>query len=347
MALLIVLSLTQCNILEEVLPKESKITSEWNNTTGTGGGSNGSMRNHYYTFEVKGDKKLINIVLTADIDVGITLFDRLGQTVGYRYPGRSLTMEQTLNEGTYTLLVYTQKRYDIGKYTLTATGISSELVRVSSQRLNAEKISFGADGGGGQAYTFRNHIYRFDVTEDNSVVDASLDITQNNGFLVLYNSLGQQIAYTYGGRSEQIVIEDLKKGKYSLLVGTNVRDAVSSVYDLNIFGKVQNLERVSSQAQTIADSWSGLNTSNNYTLRITEDNSILDVTLKSPTINGYLILKDPLGNQLRYTYSGRNQFIIHEVNKGVYTIIAGPDEGNGRGNYSLIVYGQFADLKKL
>ncbi|MBU1822365.1 MAG: hypothetical protein KKG00_12760 [Bacteroidetes bacterium] len=64
---------------------------------------------------------------------------------------------------------------------------------------------------------------------------------------------------------------------------------------------------------------------------------------------GYTVY-DPQGQEVMYSYVGRdltNDLTLNEVNKGTYTIKTYPNQSNGKGNYSLQIYGQFADLKRL
>ena len=337
---------SQCSFFEAALPQTAKASGQWSEALGKGGGDNASPRNHYYTFNVKGNNKTVNIAMNADIDAGFSVYDPLGQQVVYSYVGRELTNDITLNEGQYAIRVFCNVRDGIGSYTLNLTGASKDLTRIPFQRLKTQKMTFSADGGGGVQNTFRNHYYRFETTEDKSNVDVSLDIAVNNGFFTLYNQLGEQVAYSYAGRS-QWVVRELPKGLHTILVGTEDRDALNSTYELNVFGKVQNLVQVPFQSETIKSSWANSQSVNTYTLQVTEDNSILDVALKSPDINGYFIVLDPVGNQIAYSYSGRNQYTINAVNKGTYSIKTYPNQSNGKGNYSLIIYGQFTGLKKL
>lgn len=342
-ALFFSLMFSQCSLVDSVVPKTAKASGKWDEVSGKGGGDNLSPRNHYYTFDVNSNNKTITISLSSDIDAGFSLYDPLGQLSTYTYGGREHEKEVVLNKGKYTILIYCVQRDGIGSYKLNVSGTSSGLERTNFQRLKVENAKFSPDGGGGNFVTFRNHIYQFETTEDNSVVDVSLDMAVNDGFFILYNQLGEVVVYTYSGRSKWEVRE-LPKGTNTLLVGTYERDALNSVYELNIFGKVQNLRQVPFQSETVKSSWSGLNSVDTYSLRVTEDNSTLDVALKSPDIDGYFTVSDPLGNIMEYTYSGRNKFTVSKVNKGTYTIKTYPYQG--KGSYSLIIYGQFTDLKK-
>ncbi|MCF0070815.1 hypothetical protein LZD49_10055 [Dyadobacter sp. CY261] len=340
-ALFIAVAFWQCE--DSVTPKERETSGEWSVAEGTGGGNRQSPKNRYYNFKVSGNGTVVTINLTATVDAGFYLFDHLGQQVAYSYTGRDQKTEMELKEDDYTVMVFSEQRDAIGSYTLNVDGTSTDLTRISHERLKIDKVSFGADGGGGNRKTFRNHFYQFETTEDNAIVDVSLDISGNDGFVTLYNQLGEVAAYSYTGRS-QFVVENLPKGKHTILVGTDQRDVLNSLYELNVFGKVQNLARVSSQGLTLKDKWDGA--MQNFTLNVTEDNSILDVALKSPDHNGSFTVHDPVGNQIAYSYSGRDQFTVDAVNKGTYTIKTYPDQGSMKGNYSLIVYGQFSDFKR-
>ncbi|GHB88925.1 hypothetical protein [Persicitalea jodogahamensis] len=352
LALLLAMSLffSQCSLVNDILPKEAKSSGQWNEALGKGGGDVISPRNHLYSFEVKSDDQTVTVKLSADTDVRFHVYDPLGQQIVFSNASREETREIILKKGVHSVWVNCRERDGLGSYKLSVTGTSG-LTRIPYERMKLEKVKFSADGGGGNgywtpSYTFKNHYYQFETTEDKSLVDISMDMSVNDGFFILYNQLGEAVGYSNSGRSEWLVRE-LPKGKHTILLGTTQRDALNSIYEINIFGKVQNLTQITFQSETIKGSWADSKSIDRYTLRVTEDNTSLDVSLKSPNIDGYLALKDPVGNAVAYSNSGRNEFILRGVNKGVYTIEAYPNQSNGKGNYSLIIYGQFADLKKL
>jgi hypothetical protein len=345
--LLIATFLVGCDAVENALgPTERKATGKWIAAEGGGGGGEISPKNHWYTFQVDKENQPVKIKLeSSDIDVTLYVYDPLGQNIGYNIGTRSYEFDRTLGKGEYRIVVATRERRAVGGYNLTFTGIDGEPVRVPFERLSVNDGNWGPDGGSNYI-SFRNHFYTFEVTEDNAVIDCELLSPEVDAWLLIRDPLGQEIAETFNGRDLYRVKGPVNKGIYNIMAGTSQRDALGT-YKLNIFGKVRNLQKIPSQSKKETGEWTSTNRIITYSLNVTHDNSLLDVTLKSSGTNVYAELLDANGARVRDTGGGRSNFLVHAVNKGVYRVRVQPWNTNGVGPYELTTYGQFTDFKKL
>lgn len=326
-------------------PTFKEILGRWTDTDGTSAGNDYSPRNRFYTFTVAGSNQPVSLTLSSpDINVGLALYDPLNNQLQYRNYGRSIEINETVNAGTYSVMVYTERRYDKGTFKLVGRGLDSEFTQRIDNRLTATDVSFGTEGGGGNDYTPRNHYYTFDVTSDNAFIDINAASATSGLWLSLFGPSGAQIRGTYVG-TPRYLIEKLNKGTYGLWVGSGNRDAIAK-YTLDVFGQVQNLKQTVFDFAQMADTYRGKNAVDTYTLTVTEDNTLLDATLRSPNDGGWLAIFDPSGVQLDATYSGNYRYLIKAVNKGQYKITVTNGGGSGIGNYTLSVYGKFTGLKK-
>ena len=254
-------------------------------------------------------------------------------------------VDEIVNAGTYTIMIGSSQRYDIGSFRLLGRGLVSEFTQIASRRVLATDVSFGAEGGGGNEYTARNHYYTFEVTADNATTDINVQSAEMSLWATLYGPSGTEIQYTYVG-TPRYTIQKLNKGTYSLWVGSGTRDAIGK-YTLDIFGQVQNLKQYAFDSSVQGGDYIGKNGTITYTLNVTEDNAWLDASLRSPSIAGSLTLYDPAGVKLEFSYDGNYRFITRKVNKGLHKIVVTPaSNSSGLGKYTLSVYGKFADLKK-
>ena len=328
------------------VPVVKEITGKWSDADGTSGANDYTPRNRFYSFEVSSDNQLISLTLTSsDINVGLALYNPLGNLLNYRQYDRAIVIDQIVNAGTYSVMAYTGQRYDKGSFKLVGKGLGSEFSQRVDKRLTATDVSFGTEGGGGTEYTPRNHYYTFDVTSDNATVDINAQSATSGLWLSLFGSSGAQIADTYVG-TPRYLIRKLNKGTYGLWVGSGDRNAVAK-YTLDLFGQVQNLKQSVFDFATLADTYRGKNAATLYTLTVTEDNTILDVSLSSPNVAGNLTIVNPNGVNVGDTYNGNYRYLIKATNKGQYKIQVAPDgSSSGIGNYTLSVYGKFTDLKK-
>ncbi|GAB3995779.1 hypothetical protein GCM10028807_36820 [Spirosoma daeguense] len=337
-------------------PATRTINGSWTSTDGSSGGTDYTPRNKFYSFNVATSNQPISFTLTSsEINVGIALYDPQGNRVLNRGTGRSVILDNTANAGTYSVMIYTSQRNDVGAFRLAGRGISSEFTLQPANRVQATSVSFGAEGGGGGIgnrfpISPRNHYYTFDVTEDNTFADINVSAAGLSLWLNLRNPAGAEADYTFGllpAGTPRYLITKLNKGTYGLYVGSGTRDAIGT-YTLEIFGKVQNLKQTVYNSATQSDSYIGKNGTINYTLTVTEDNTPIDVSLRSPEIVGSVALYNSTGTRVDYTTVASNYgYFVNVVNKGTYkiTITPGPTT-SGIGKYTLSVYGKFSDLKK-
>lgn len=329
------------------VPTVRETTGKWTAADGTGGGNEYTPRNHFYTFDVATNNQPISLTLTSsDINVGFYIYDPNGDPVdrfGAGF-GRNQTEEATVTAGKYTVMVCSGQRYDIGGYTLRGRGLNSAFTRVAALRELASDVTFGTEGGGGTDITSRNHYYTFDVTADNAFTDINVQSTDLTLWMRLYGPTGAQIDYTFVGKP-RFLINKLNKGSYRLWVGSGNRDAIGK-YTLDVLGQVQNLKQTVFDFATIADTYRGKNATTTYTLTVTEDNTILDATVRSPDETGRLEIINPSGVRQDWTFSGNYTYLISAASKGQYKIVVTNGGGAGTGKYTLSVYGKFTDLKK-
>lgn len=333
-----------------VVPAVREVTGAWTAADGTSGGNDYTPRNHFYTFDVKGNNQPFTLTLTSsDINVGFYVYDPLGnQLENYISINREVIRTFTKNAGTYTVLVVSQKRYDIGSYKLAGKGIDSDFKRSPAKRVKAENISFGAEGGGGFETTPRNHVYSFEVTEDNSYTDLNIQSTQIPVWFQVFAPNGESIHWHYAGTPRFTVLK-LNKGTYTMWAGSGSRDAIGS-YTLDIFGQVQNLKQYEFNSSILNDSYIGAKKAITYSFNVTEVNTPIDVSLRSPEITGAISLYNPNGELIGWTYAGNYRHIIERGNiaKGTYKVVIEPGNNTtGIGKYTLSVYGKYSDLKKL
>ncbi|MBN8826666.1 MULTISPECIES: hypothetical protein [unclassified Spirosoma] len=337
-------------------PATRVINGSWTTTDGTSGGPDYTPRNKFYSFDVASNNQPVSLTLTSsDINVGVSLYDPQGTRILDRGTGRTVILDKIVNAGTYSVMVYTSQRYDVGAFRLVGSGLSSGFTLRPSSRVQSTDVSFGSEGGGGgisnrPPFSPRNHYYTFEVTEDNAPVDINVVSANTSLWLYLSNSAGAEVAYTSGTQPAGIprtMLTKLNKGTYGIYVGTGTRDATGK-YTLEIFGKVQNLKQTLFDSAVQSDSYVGKNGSITYTLNVTEDNSVIDVSLRSPDIVGNMDLFDSKGTRLDYVTAANNYlYLIEKVNKGTHKLVVTPGIGtSGVGKYTLSVYGKFSDLKK-
>jgi len=133
------------------------------------------------------------------------------------------------------------------------------------------------------------------------------------------------------------------------MAGTNTRGSVGN-YRLNIFGKIKNLQRIPSNAETKTGSWATGKSADTYSLEInSSNNSPLDLELSSGDIDVWLELQNGVGDRITFQHLNRKEFIVsNDLPKGTYRIYVRPYPTTGAGgNYTLQVHGQFVNLKKL
>ena len=325
------------------------VKGEWLAAQGGSGGTNNfdTFKNFQYNFEVGENNRSVEINLSSgEIDVQFALFDPLGQRLNVSSIGRTPSGKYTLNAGKYRLVVCAARRA-VGKFEFIIQGVLKDPEKIVSQTLQSGSQNWGMLGGGGLAKTFKNHFYTVEITDDNSSADIELESADTEVALYIYDELGQRIVNEYGNRYEFRIMA-VKKGTYTVMVGTNSRGSVGS-YRLNVHGKVQNLKKVESQVNTVKGNWANNAAADTYSLEITSaNNSTLDMDLSSADVNVSVELQTGAGTYIFRKVSNKNEFIVsNELPKGTYRIVVKPYGSTGSGAYTLNVHGQFTNFKKL
>jgi hypothetical protein len=224
-------------------------------------------------------------------------------------------------------------------------------VRITSQTLKSNTQNWGPLGGGGLNKSFKNHFYTFEVTSDNTSIDATLESADTDIYLMLYDDLGQPMLTSSSANSRyQFAIVGAKKGTYSVMAATRTRGNVGN-YRLNITGKVANLKKIESQVNTVTGRWANKDAVDTYSLRVSStSNSPVDLELSSGDTNVSLQLQDGSGKFITQAITARTVFIVSkDLAPGTYRVQVKPSSVNlvGGANYTLHVHGQFTDFKKL
>ncbi|TAE25572.1 MAG: hypothetical protein EAZ91_18980 [Cytophagales bacterium] len=208
-------------------------------------------------------------------------------------------------------------------------------------------------GGFGNADSFKNFQYTFEVGGANQVVSLTLTSATMDVQYALFNPLGQQIDISTKGRSVTKPYT-LNAGKHRLVVMAD-RQAVGT-FTLNTVGLNADPVRIESPVlQSGSQSWGPLGgggrarTLKNhfYTFDVTDDNSTADIELFSAETDIAFTLYDALGQEVETTTGGRYQFLLKAVKKGTYTVMAATNVRAAVGNYQLNVFGKVANLKRV
>lgn len=347
---------TSPNLQLPDITAEEKIrtaSGEWTAARGGGGGAPNrdpnlnTFKNFQYTFDVVGSNKVVKVSLSSpDIDVQFALYTPLGELIRTSSSGRAGSQDFTLNEGKYRIVVCTARRA-VGKFVLNVVGVNSDLGLIPSETLQSDTQNWGPLGGGGNGKTFKNHFYTFEVIDDNTSVDIELESPDANLVLYLYDELGTRVTVASGQRYEYI-LRATKKGLYTVMAGTNTRGNVGN-YRLNIFGKVKNLQRITSNAETKTGTWSTGQSFDTYSIEVTStNNSPLDIELSSGEVDVRLELQTGVGDRIALAFNSRTEVIVsNDLPKNTYRILVSPYNSRIGGNYTLKVHGQFANLKKI
>ncbi|TAF47444.1 MAG: hypothetical protein EAZ63_07440 [Runella slithyformis] len=358
LSLLLAIALPSCkkNTIEaEEDPKTAplklrKFESEWIAAEGGSGGFNNfeSFKNLQLTFDVGEDNQAVEIAVASTvIDVQYALFDPLGRRIEASRQGRSLSKTYTLNAGQYRLVICAA-RGAVGKFEFIIQGVLKDPELIDSELLQSGSQNWGTLGGGGRDKSFKNHFYTFEVTDDNTSIDVALESAETDVHLMLYDNLGQpQLVSDFSNVRSRFVIAGAKKGTYTLMAATRTRGSVGN-YQVNIVGKVSNLKKLDSQTNTVTGRWANKDAVDTYSLRVSSTgNSPVDLELSSGDTNVRLELQNGSGNFIERQIGNRTEFIVtKDLAPGTYRVQVKP-YGNGFGNYTLHVHGQFADFKKL
>lgn len=335
---------------KEAALKPRTIGGEWFADKGGAGGNGNydSFKNVQYNFVVGFDNQVVDIKLESSvINVQFAIFNPNGTKIYNSSSNRSVTQQLTLNTGTYRMVVCADRRA-VGKFQFNIIGIIGNPTVIPNEILQSGTQNFGALGGAGSTYSFKNQFYTFDVIEDNFSMDVELESSDTDIELLIYDPLGQSINNSFFNERYRFNILPVKKGTYSVMVGTDKRGDVGN-YKLSVFGKVQNLKRVESQVSVTKGNWANNSSIDTYSLQLTANSSPLDMELLSADAKGVIDFQTSTGNRIAYSVvPSNNEFIVRQnVAKGEYRIVVYPGRNAGSGNYTLNVHGQFTNFKKL
>jgi PKD repeat protein len=247
-------------------------------------------------------------------------------------------------------LTVESKNYDTKTVEKTVSVINGKALPAVTDEWNSTKGTSGGD-----AYSFRNHFYTFDVTEDNKTVTANVQSGDIDVAFYWYNSLGQDLNGRPSYSRNYTDTQKLNKGKYTLLVTTKNRYAIGK-YNLVIRGIDLAPVRVTSttlkDSKNFAEGAGGSYTyfdaylsplNKYYTFNVTEDNTIVDVNVMSNTADTWIKLYNSLGQSLNYIDLSRTPFQIQKLQKGTYTMLLGADFAT-KTDYTLEINGKVEKL---
>lgn len=203
---------------------------------------------------------------------------------------------------------------------------------------------------GGEVYinSPRNHIYTFDITQNNANILIPIE-TDCEAEATLYTELGQWMGHTVGFNRIQIVVTN--PGTYRLVVKTSQRFK-TGVYKLTLNGPIRNIQKQLAALWSLENlsfgdeggggspSFGGYYSPRNqcYTFE-PELDSWFDITAFSKGTPIRSVLIDPVGvveESISFT-STINQFVKKANQKGVYKLWVYTANINDRGVYKLEV----------
>ena len=341
------------NALEDPAVAPSKlrtITNQWIADKGGAGGTGiyESFKNFQYTFEVGENNQAVDITVSSKvIDIQFALFDPNGTRLDVQNGGREINKIFKLNSGKYRLVICAARRA-VGNFEIKMLGVLGNPVLKESQILQTGSQNWGTLGGGGKEKTFKNHLYTFDITDDNTSIDAEMESSDTDVALYVYDELGKSLTDNYFNDRYRGFVLPAKKGTYTFMASTGIRGGIGN-YKVNVFGKITNLKKIESQVVSVKGNWANNNAIDTYSLDLTATTSPIDIDFSSADAKAILELQNGVGSRLEYTVISRNtDFIVRpDMPKGTYRIVIYPGRNAGSGNYTLNVNGQFTNFKKI
>ncbi|WP_207219925.1 hypothetical protein [Emticicia agri] len=320
-----------------------KATGEWIAANDGAGGFTypESFRNYLFIYEVESNNQLIAYELSSpDIEVAFFLYNSNGERMWQSERGRIVKGEAKLNAGKYYLSVVSE-RYALGKFELKIGGVKKDIVKVPFEIQKSGEKSWGTNGGGGIAVTPKNHIYTFEVTEDNTYIDIEMESKDTEIGLYLYDTNGQEVERHLGQR-RHFIIARLNKGTYAIMAATKVRGSRGN-YTLKLLGKVKNLKKHEVSEKVMEGNMASNKDIKTFTFEITEENSLIDLQLTSATLKVGLKLYDSDGQLVGDDGYTSSAILVGRVKKGTYKLIASsnPYVASPSGNFKLVAVGNF------
>ena len=200
-----------------------------------GGGNTKTFKNHFYTFDVTDDNFSPDIDLQSpDTDVFLYLYDPNGTQIDNTgFKARNQYLLKLTRKGTYTVMVATAARSNVGNYQLMITGKVDNLKRVESQvttvtgRWPDKRI---------------DDTYTLQLTPNSSPIDIELWSPDINAYLELQTSVGSYITNSgYTAKNQVIVRQDMAKNTYR--IKTNTTSGPGN-YTLTVTGQFTDLKKL-------------------------------------------------------------------------------------------------------
>lgn len=327
--------------------------AEWSQATWTGGGDAYSPRNYFYTFDVIANLPASLTVTSADINVGMYVYDENGAPVGYRSGfGHNESVSFTpKNSGTYKVLVCSQNRNAEGEFTVRGQGLNSGFSLIPYNKIELLNQDFSQDGGGGEDLSPKNQLYTFEVTNINQPLDIDVISPNKSAWIRLFNPNGDPITIYGSGNHPYFVFdsrtENVIKGTYKLWVGTTVRDATAKTF-VQIVGNVKNLQRTTFQRATISGSYQP-NKIDYYQFKVTANDSPIDLAIITPNGSSTTSIYPPNSNNrvgAIFTFYPYDPYEVLKLDEGIYRVAVESGYGVSNGNYTLTLHGNITDFKK-
>ena len=315
----------------------------------------GRDQKDYYTFDVPDDTNIYLTLGKLKADAKVQLLDESGDEIDSSTGKAGVAIEQTLEKGTYTVLV-TPDGQSSTDYQLK---ISAEAPFVDDYPIPKEALDLGAVSG---KKVFNNEIgktqgragrdekdwIKFEVTKD-SWVDINLDKLRQNADLELYDGDGKTLlnySRETGQRAAETIQDVLEPGTYYLQVVPKVsgRTGYQLSVDISDLGnkvqefKVGDLNTVGTYSKT-GDIGSGTadrrNELDQYSFSLDEKTDVV-INLDDLTADANIRLKTSQGVLLfDSTKSGDSSEEISEnLNAGDYVLEVFPF-GSAKANYNL------------
>ncbi|WP_461102173.1 hypothetical protein [Spirosoma koreense] len=225
---------------------------------GSGGSAMGNYKsveflselNPRYIFTVNQTDSWVDIELIGEKgDVNGALYDQQGKqlyTYGERHAVPAVHSIHHLRAGTYTLLVGSYYKSNLGTFTLRLSGHTSNLNRKATP-LSSFNDRWTQDGSFDYFQTKstgKSHLYQVDLEADSTILDIVLTSGQDvstNLFLVDQN---RKYLSDDQAASKASIIASLGKGRYYVLVTTTTGlGGLSEIpYRLSIYGYVKEIK---------------------------------------------------------------------------------------------------------
>jgi hypothetical protein len=202
-----------------------------------GAGSTYSFKNQFYTFDVVEDNFSVDVELeSSDTDIELLIYDPLGKSLNNSFFNERYRFNiLAVKKGTYTVMVATNKRGDVGNYKLSVFGKVKNLTKIVSQVSTTK---------GNWANNNSTDTYSLQITANSSPLDIELLSSDAKGIIDLQSATGKRIVYSVvPSNNEFIVRQDIAKGEYRIVVYPG-RNTGSGNYTLNVHGQFTDFKKL-------------------------------------------------------------------------------------------------------